>query len=140
MRRPLAPAPAAAPFSSITGVPAKSGSVVASMITASVMVGSAESRLMVCGPAPAMLKWMRSGPVPFALPFAARIASRSEMKPSLPRFISSASIDEVSPSAMSLAVVTTTVWSATGSIVTSKVLSVVFTPSDTLSVIVTGPP
>ncbi len=87
-----------------------------------------------------MLNRIWSGLPAFTLPLAARIASRNEMKPSAPRSISRASIDEVSPSLMSLAVSTTTRWSATGSIVTSKVRSVVFTPSDTLSVMVTGPP
>ncbi len=31
------------------------------MVTGSVIVGSGVSGLMVCGPAPAMLNWMKSG-------------------------------------------------------------------------------
>ena len=87
-----------------------------------------------------MLNRIWSGLPALTLPFAARMASRKEIKPSAPLSMSRASIDEVSPSLMSLAVSTTTKWSATGSIMTSKVRSVVFTPSDTLKVMVTGPP
>ena len=94
------------PRSSITGTPAKSGSLVPLMTTASVMLGSTALKLMVCGPAPAMLKLIVFSP---AVLLVAVIASRSEMKPSAPLLASSVEIDVVSPSATSLVVSTTSV-------------------------------
>ena len=68
-------APAPLPFSSITGVLVKLGSLVPSMTRAPVMVGRPPApTLMVCGPAPAMLKKMRSAPPTLAVLFAARMA------------------------------------------------------------------
>ena len=66
------------PLSITTGVPAKSGSVEASMITVPVIVGSAEATVIVCGPAPAMLNEIVSVP-PIA--FASMIACRNEPAP-----------------------------------------------------------
>src|SRR5260370_37979602 len=76
----LAPALIANPFplvwvasSAIIGLPAKPGWVVPSMITGSVIVGSADAGAIVCTPAPAILKAMKSGPgVAFARASAPR--------------------------------------------------------------------
>ena len=77
------------------------------MVTAPVMVGSALVRLIRCGPAPAMLKWIRSAPpAPLAVLLAAVIASRRLMTPSAPRLLASAASEAVLPSATSLTVVT----------------------------------
>ena len=73
--KPLAPAPAEAPFSSTTGLPAAHpGAVVASMVNCLVIVGSAEVRLMVpatvnrmVSPAAAEVIALRSEPAPVSL-------------------------------------------------------------------------
>ena len=71
---PFTCAPAFVPSSSIIGVPAKSGSLVPSIITGSVIVGRALPGLMVCGPAPAMLKLIVSVP---ARALASSMAARN---------------------------------------------------------------
>ena len=76
------------------------------MITALVMVDNADSGVMVCTPAPAMLNAMRSALVPLAELFAAMIASRSDTKPSAPLLASSVLRLVVSPSAVSATVST----------------------------------
>ncbi len=53
-----------------------------------------------------MLKWISSGPAPFAVLLVAMIASWSEILPSAPLSASNASIDVVVPSTVSLVVVT----------------------------------
>ena len=99
--------PAAAPLSSITGAPAKSGSLVPSMITASVMAGNTEASAIEWGPLPAMLNRMRSAPPePLAVLLAARIASRRLTRPSAPLLASRVDRLVVSPSLVSLAVST----------------------------------
>ena len=60
---PIAPVPAFVPSIWMTGVPAEFGSVVPSIVTGCVSVGSAESRSMVCTPLPGMLKLMAFGPL-----------------------------------------------------------------------------
>ena len=52
MCSPLAPVPAAAPFSSMSGLPAKPGCVVPSIVTGSVIAGRAEARAIVFEPDP----------------------------------------------------------------------------------------
>src|SRR5205814_859164 len=47
---------------SISGLPAKPGWVVPSMITGSLIVGSTDAGAIVCTPAPAILKAMKSVP------------------------------------------------------------------------------
>src|SRR5947208_2001696 len=79
MVRPLAPAPADIPRSLMTGVPAKSGADQPSMVTASVIVGRADSGWIVWGPAPGMLNVTTSAP---AAELAWVMASRSV--PALP--------------------------------------------------------
>ena len=54
-QRPFDVGPALTPWSSMTGISAKSGSVVPSMMTASVMMGRGLAGAILCGPAPAML-------------------------------------------------------------------------------------
>jgi hypothetical protein len=94
-------------LSSTTGVPAKSGSLLPSMITASVRVGSAEASAIEWGPLPAMLNRMRSAPpAPLAVLLAAVIASRRLTRPSEPLLASSVDRLVVSPSLVSLAVST----------------------------------
>jgi len=79
--RPTAPAPAPAPLSSIIGVAAvQPPSVVASIVTVSEIVGSAEVRLMVWSPAPGIAKVMMSG-TPGVSVSASMIACRSEPPP-----------------------------------------------------------
>src|SRR6266853_6968967 len=76
----LAPALIANPFPlalvtsiSIIGLPAKPGWVVPSMITGSLIVGSTDAGAIVCTPAPAILKAMKSVP---GVTFARFIAPR----------------------------------------------------------------
>ena len=58
------------------------GCVVPSMITGSVMPGSAEAGMMVWTPAPEILKWISSGtPLLLAVALALEMASRSEPAP-----------------------------------------------------------
>ena len=102
------------PSSWTTGVPAWSGSLVASMRTASVTDGRAEVTLMVWAPptrGAAMSKTILSTPVPLVVLLAAAIASRKLMTPSAPLLASKVLRVDVSPSAVSLAVSTvTTAW------------------------------
>ena len=82
-REPVGSRPAPVPFNSISGVPAKSGSVVPSMITAPVIVGRALVSEMVWPPATsgaAMLKVIVSVP---AKALASRIACRNDPAPEL---------------------------------------------------------
>src|SRR5712691_1787619 len=76
--RPLVLAPALLPFNSIIGAPAKPGWVEPSIVTVSVIVGSAEIGLIVCKPEPGILNVIRSAP---ELPLASRIACRKEPRP-----------------------------------------------------------
>ena len=96
-----------------TGAAPKSGSLLPSMTTLSLIEGRALARLMVCVPpikAAPMLKWMRSAPpVPLALLLAAVMASRRLIKPSVPWLLSRAYRLLVSPSLLSVVVETTTV-------------------------------
>ena len=62
---------------------------------------------------------MRSGWLPLAVLFAAAIASRNEMRPSAPMLAISAAMLEVSPSAASLVVSTTSVLKVSLSLLTS---------------------
>ena len=75
------------------------------MITELVIVGSADVRLIVCGPLPGMAKSIVIG-VALAVLSAASIASRSDIFPSGPGFATRAFVDEVLPSTVSAAVVT----------------------------------
>ena len=108
MNSPFAPAPAPVPLSTTTGLAlaTKSGSLVPSMISALLIVGNAESRLMVCGPLPSMSNTILSGAAPLAVLLAAAIASRKLMRPSAPRALPRLTIDVVVPSATSLLVST----------------------------------
>ena len=66
------------PLSSMTGVPAKPGCVVPSIVTGSVIVGSVLMRLIVNGPAPGMLKEIKSAP---GVSLASRMANCKEPGP-----------------------------------------------------------
>ena len=103
------------PLITTTGAPVallKSGSLLASITRAWVMAGSAAVRSMRCSPptkASLMENRILSGAVPLAVLLAAAMASRKLMRPSAPLFNSKALRLLVSPSAVSLAVVTTMV-------------------------------
>ena len=93
MTRPLAPAPAADPFSSTSStallptpseLTAAPGCVYPSMLTGSVTPGSGDCGVMVRTPVPGMLKVMSSGP---GFAFASRMAWRSEPAPALFVFV-----------------------------------------------------
>jgi hypothetical protein len=79
IRSPEISGPANSPFSSTIGVPANPGWVVASIVTDSVIVGSAEVGRIVSGPA-GMLKVIVSRPSKAGL-LAVRMAWRSEPGP-----------------------------------------------------------
>ncbi len=66
------------PTTPTTGVPAKSGSVVASIVSGTPRLGSADPRTMVCGPAPAISNSITPGS---ALATPCSIAARSEQSP-----------------------------------------------------------
>ena len=68
---PLAATPALVPLSSMSGVPANPGCVVASIVSCPTIDGNAERTTMECTPAPGTLKAISSVP---AEPFASRIA------------------------------------------------------------------
>ena len=107
----ISPSPARSLPSSTTAgrlpLAVKLSSVLASIVTAPLMVGSRLARLMVCTPVPAMAKRIRSGAPPaFGLLFAAVMASRRLISPSAPGLSSSALIEPVSPSCVSAAVLT----------------------------------
>src|SRR5437773_6288123 len=70
--------PALAPFSSMIGLPANPGWVVPSMVTGSVIVGRKNASIIVCTPAPGMLKTIVSAP---GLALASRIACLSDPAP-----------------------------------------------------------
>ena len=76
--KPLAPTPALVPFSSINGEPENPGCVVPSIITGSVIKGSADSGVIVCTPAPGMLKMIVFKPAQL---FTSSIACRSDPAP-----------------------------------------------------------
>ncbi len=113
---PIALAPAIDPSISMTGVPAKVGWVVPSIVTGLETHGnSAPSGRMVHVPAVSshpgsestgMSKWMVSSP---GVEFAAAIASRRPMTPSAPGLALRAEIEDVSPSEISVVESTTTV-------------------------------
>ena len=87
---------------------AKSGSLLASMTTASEMGGKALTRLITWPPSgePGMLKSIRSASPTLAVLLAARMASRSEITPSAPRLLFNANNELTSPSFVSLVVLT----------------------------------
>ncbi len=95
--------------SSTTGEPVKSGSVVPSITTVSVIAGKNDASVIVCGPKPVMLNWISSGPPLLAVLLVARIASRNEIDPSAPGELIRAATELTSPSLTSAVVLTVTV-------------------------------